>query len=142
VLTQVDGREVRSEEEFERRVQDHAQGERLSVTRRRDGADAVVTLTAAPFPAERADDLAWSRLGLEVAEGKDGVDVRRVRGGSPAARIGVERGDRVLALDGTEIRSLADFRRRMFESRRARGVLLSIGRGRYQYNVRVPLVDS
>ena len=41
-----------------------------------------------------------------------------------------------------EIRSLADFRRRMFESRRARGVLLSIGRGRYQYNVRVPLADS
>ena len=142
VLTQVDGREVRSEEEFERRVQDHAQGERVTVTRRRDGADAVVTLTAAPFPAERADDLAWSRLGLEVAEGKDGVDVRRVRGGSPAARIGVERGDRVLALDGTEVRSVADFRRRMVESRRARGVLLSIGRGRYQYNVRVPLADS
>jgi serine protease Do len=142
VLTQVDGREVRSEEEFERRVQDHAQGERVSVTRRRDGADAVVTLTAAPFPAERADELAWSRLGLEVAEGKDGVDVRRVRGGSPAARIGVERGDRVLALDGTEVHSVADFRRRMFESRRARGVLLSIARGRYQYNVRVPLADS
>ena len=142
VLTQVDGREVRSEEEFERRVQDHAQGERMTVTRRRDGADAVVTVTAAPFPAERADDLAWSRLGLDVAEGKDGLDVRRVRGGSPAARIGVERGDRVLALDGAAVRSLADFRRHMFEARRARGVLLSIGRGRYQYNVRVPLADS
>jgi len=142
VLTQVDGREVRSEEEFEQRVQDHAQGERVTVTRRRDGADAVVTLTAAPFPAERADDLAWSRLGLEVAEGKDGLDVRRVRGGSPAARIGVERGDRVLALDGADVRSLADFRRHMYEARRARGVLLSIGRGRYQYNVRVPLADS
>jgi len=142
VLTQVDGREVRSEDEFERRVQDHAQGERVTVTRRRDGADAVVTLTAAPFPAERADDLAWSRLGLEVAEGKDGLDVRRVRGGSPAARIGVERGDRVLALDGADVRSLADFRRHMYEARRARGVLLSIGRGRYQYNVRVPLADS
>jgi serine protease Do len=142
VLTQVDGRDVRSEEEFEQRVQDHAQGERVTVTRRRDGADAVVTLTAAPFPAERADDLAWSRLGLEVAEGKDGLDVRRVRGGSPAARIGVERGDRVLALDGADVRSLADFRRHMYEARRARGVLLSIGRGRYQYNVRVPLADS
>ena len=142
VLTQVDGRDVRSEEEFEQRVQDHAQGERVTVTRRRDGADAVVTLTAAPFPAERADDVAWSRLGLEVAEGKDGLDVRRVRGGSPAARIGVERGDRVLALDGADVRSLADFRRHMYEARRARGVLLSIGRGRYQYNVRVPLADS
>jgi len=142
VLTQVDGREVRSEEEFEVRVQDHAQGERLTVTRRRDGADAVVTVTAAPFPAERADGLAWSRLGLEVTEGKEGLDVRRVRGGSPAARIGVERGDRVLALDGAAVRSLADFRRHMYEARRARGVLLSIGRGPYQYNVRVPLADS
>jgi Do/DeqQ family serine protease len=142
VLTQVDGRDVRSEEEFERRIQDHAEGERIVVTRRRAAGDAAVTLTAAPFPAERADRLAWTRLGLEVAEGREGLDVRRVRGGSPAARIGVQRGDRVLGLDGTALRSLADFRRRMFEARGARGVLLSIGRGPYQYNVRVPLADS
>jgi serine protease Do len=142
VLTQVDGRDVRSEEEFERRVQDHAEGQRIAVTRRRDGADVVLTLTAALFPAERADRLAWTRLGLEVAEDKDGLDVRRVRSGSPAARIGVQRGDRVLALDGAALRSLADFRRRMFETRRARGVVLSVGRGPYQYNVRVALADS
>ena len=142
VLTQVDGRDVRSEDELERRIQDHAQGDRIALTRRRDGADAVVTVTAAPFPAERADRVAWSRLGLEVAEDGDGLDVRKVRSGSPAARIGVQRGDRVLGLDGAALRSLADFRRRMFEVRGARGVLLSIGRGRYQYNVRVPLADS
>jgi S1-C subfamily serine protease len=135
----VDGRDVRSEEEFERRIQDHAEGQRIAITRRRDGADAVVTLTAALYPPERADRLAWSRLGLEVAEDDDGLDVRRVRSGSPVARIGVERGDRVLALDGAALRSLADFRRGMFAARGARGVLLSIGRGRYQYNVRVPL---
>jgi hypothetical protein len=29
----------------------------------------------------------------------------------------------------------------MFEVRGARGVLLSIGRGRYQYNLRVALAD-
>jgi Do/DeqQ family serine protease len=138
-LTAVDGRDVRSEEEFERRIQDHAEGQRIAITRRRDGADAVVTLTAALYPPERADRLAWSRLGLEVAEDDDGLDVRRVRSGSPVARIGVERGDRVLALDGAALRSLADFRRGIFAARGARGVLLSIGRGRYQYNVRVAL---
>ena len=141
VVTHVDGRDVRSEDEFDRRIQDHAQGERITLTRRRDGAPANVTLTAGAFPAERADRLAWSRLGLEVAEDDDGLDVRRVRGDSPAAQIGVQRGDRVLGLDGAALRSLAEFRRRMYEVRAARGVLLSIGRGRYQYNVRVALAD-
>jgi serine protease Do len=141
VVTQVDGRDVRSEDELDRRIQDHAEGERVSLTCRRDGTDRVVTLVAAAFPAERADRLAWSRLGLEVAEGKEGLDVRRVRPGSPAARIGVERGDRVLALGGAAVRSLADFRRRMFEARAARGVVLSVGRGPYQYNVQIPLAD-
>ena len=34
---------------------------------------------------------------------------------------------------------MADFRRRLIELGNARGVLLSIGRGPYQYNIRLPL---
>jgi len=139
VITRVDGREVHSRDEFEQRVQDHAEGTKLVVTRRRDGSEEEVELVTAVFPAAQADDLAWHLLGLGVGEGDDGLVVKRVRDGSPAAGIGVQRGDRLLGLGGAPLESLAAFRRKMIELRSARSTLLSIGRGPYQYNVQVGL---
>jgi len=138
-VTKVDGREVASREEFEQRIEDHAEGDRLTLTLRREGRDEDVRLAAATFPAARADELAWQLLGLQAAGAEDGLVVSRVRPGSPAARIGVQRGDRLLGLGGTPLRSVAELRRKMIELRSARSVLLSVGRGPYQYNVNVPL---
>src|SRR5213080_3037720 len=129
VITRVDGREVHSRDEFEQRVQDHAEGTKLVVTRRRDGSEEEVELVTAVFPAAQADDLAWHLLGVGV--GDDGLVVKRVRDGSPAAGIGVQRGDRLLGLGGAPLESLAAFRRKMIELRSARSTLLSIGRGPY-----------
>ncbi len=138
-ILEVDGRAVHSREEFEQRVHDRAEGDRIRLTRLRDQRQNEVTLRAASFPTARADDLAWQRLGLTLGEDDDGVAVKRVRNGSPAARIGVERGDRILGIGGTPVSTLTEFRRRMIGLRGARSVLLSIGRGPYQYNVNVPL---
>src|SRR5213083_1629772 len=123
-VTKVDGHEVASREEFEQRIEDRDEDDRLA---------------AATFPAARADELAWQLLGLQAAGAEDGLVVSRVRPGSPAARIGVQRGDRLLGLGGTPLRSVAELRRKMIELRSARSVLLSVGRGPYQYNVNVPL---
>jgi serine protease Do len=142
-VTRVDGHDVTSREEFEQRIQDHREGDRLTLTRRRSNTEEdEVRLTVAAFPAARADKLAWDQLGLEVGEDGDGLAVRRVRGGSQAGRIGIARGDRLLGLNGAGVSNLADFRRRVIELRGARGVVLSIGRGPYQYNIRVPLDRS
>ena len=138
-ITRVDGRDIHSREEFEQRVGDHAEGDRITLTRRRDGRDEDVRLAATPFPTARADDLAWTLLGLGVGEDDEGLAVKRVRAGSPVARIGVEPGDRMLGLGGASTETVAAFRKIMIELRGARSVLLSIGRGPYQYNVNVPL---
>jgi serine protease Do len=138
-IVRVDGHEVTSREEFEQRAGDHAEGDRITLTRRRDGRDEEVGLRAAVFPAARADELAWRLLGLEAGEGDDGLVVKKVRPGSPAARIGVEKGDRLLGLGGQPLRSLVELRRKMIELRGARSILVSVGRGPYQYNVNVPL---
>src|SRR5262249_58864421 len=138
-IVRVDGRDVGSSEEFEQRVADHAEGDRMTLTRHRESGDDDVTVVAASFPTARADELAWQLLGLDAAPGEDALVVRRVRPGSPAARIGVQRGDRLLALGGAPLRSVADLRRKTIELRGARSVLMSVGRGPYQYNVQVPL---
>ena len=138
-ITKVDGREVASRDEFEQRIENHAEGDRVTLTLRRDGRDEDVRLAAAAFPVARADELAWQLLGLEAVADDEGLVVRRVRSGSPAARIGVQKGDRLLGLGGTPLRSVAELRRKMVEVRAARSILLSVGRGPYQYNVNVPL---
>jgi Do/DeqQ family serine protease len=138
-ITKVDGRDVASRDEFEQRVDDHAEGEHMRLTRRRDGHDEDVDVVIASFPAARADELAWQLLGLDAGADDEGLVVRRVRAGSPAARIGVQRGDRLLGIGGTPLRSVVELRRKMIELRSARSVLLSVGRGPYQYNVNVPL---
>src|SRR5438309_1645133 len=94
-ITKVDGREVASREEFEQRIEDHAEGDRITLTLRRDGRDEEVGLAAATFQAARADKLAWQLLGVAAAGAEDGLVVSRVRSGSPAARSGVQRGDRL-----------------------------------------------
>ena len=139
VIVRVDGRDVHSREEFEQRVEAHGEGEHATLTLRRDGRDQDHEVTLTPFPAAHADDLAWSLLGLGVAEKGDTLEVRRVRPGSPAARIGVQTGDRLIGLAGAPLRSMGEFRRKIIELRGAREVLLSVGRGPYQYNVNVPL---
>ena len=139
VIVRVDGHDVHSREEFDQRVDAHGEGERATLTLRRDGREQNHEVKLTPFPAAHADDLAWSLLGLGVAEKGDVLEVRRVRPGSPAARIGVQTGDRLLGLGGTATHSVAEFRRKIIEIRGAREVLLSVGRGPYQYNVNVPL---
>ena len=91
-VTKVDGREVASREEFEQRIEDHAEGDRLTLTLRREGRDEDVRLAAATFPTARADELAWQLLGLQAAGAEDGLVVSRVRPGSPAAHAAHEIG--------------------------------------------------
>ena len=138
-ISKVDGREVASREEFEQRVEDHAEGDPITLTLRRDGRDEDVRLTTATFPAARADELAWQLLGVEATANDGGLTIHRVRPGSPAAQIGVQKGDRLLGLGGAPLKSVAELRRKVIEVRSARSVLLSIGRGPYQYNVNVAL---
>src|SRR5262249_49879707 len=112
-ITKIDGREVRSREEFEQRVQDHGEGDRIRLTRRREDDESEVPVRLSIFPTARADDLAWRLLGITVGEDDDGLAVTRVRNGSPAARIGVQHGDRFLGLGGAGTSKLTEFRRKM-----------------------------
>src|SRR6266571_9504787 len=66
---------------------------------------------------------------------RQGVLIRTVEPGSPAARIGVERGDEVLGLSGTQTKTLTEFRRKIIDARLSQSLLLSIGRGQQLYHV-------
>ena len=139
VVLKVDGQPVASHDEFEQRVSDRGPGDRLRLGLLGDGREREVELTAAAFPESEADALMWEGLGFKVKETDDGLIVASVRSGSPVQRIGLQRGDRIVGLGGTGVQTIAELRRRLIALRRARAVLLSVGRGPYQYNVQVPV---
>jgi serine protease Do len=141
VILKLDGREVASPEEFEGRIADHQTGDdlKLTVSGDADGAIRDVTVRVTAFPTTDADALIWSLIGFAAEQDANGLVVTKVRPNSPVARIGLKRGDRVLGLGGAAVNSTAELRRKMIESRGARGVVLTVGRGPYEYNVQVPL---
>ncbi|MCW5893420.1 MAG: trypsin-like peptidase domain-containing protein [bacterium] len=139
VVTRVDGQPVRSGEEFGELIDTRGPGETVTLTRIRDDRSEDLGIRMVEFPEKDADRVAWDRLGLRIGEDGGLLVVTGVRRGSPAAKIGVQRGDHLLGIGGAAVESLADFRRRVASVRGARAVLLAIGRGNFQYNVTVPL---
>ena len=112
----------------------------IPVDRARRAVDKLVSGRQPPQPD--ANSLAWDMLGLQVREADDGLVVNRVRGGSLMERIGVERGDRVLGLDGTGVDTIGALGERLEAVRGEAGIVLSLGRDGRRYDVQVPLGRS
>jgi serine protease Do len=142
VLLSLDSRSLRSAEEYIQQEHARSSGDTLRFRVLRDGKEKEVTIKAARFPQEQADDLAWRLLGIKVAETANGLQVQQMRPGSPVTHIGMEQGDLILGLSGVETNSLVEFRRQMIEARLGQAVLLSVGRGRQLYHVTVPLAQE
>ncbi len=139
VILAIENHRVHSTEEYWQRVRTYAAGDRIRFRVLQDGKEKTLPVRAARFPEAKIDGLAWKLIGVEVREGGEGLYISRVRRGSPAAEIGVEKGDRLLGLGGTPLRTLPEFRRKILDLRFSQGVLLSIGRGVRQYHVTIPL---
>lgn len=68
-------------------------------------------------------------IGAAIGRDDAGIVVARVARGGPADRAGLRPGDRVLAVDGDEVRDLADFSRRLKGHPPGEVVRLRVGRG-------------
>ena len=139
VVIRLDGKPLQSSEEYVQRERAYNSGAKLRFLISRNRQEKEIIVTAGRFPQEKADELAWKLLGIAVAETKDGLEVRRVRSAGPAERIGFTRGDIILGVAGNQVKTLAEFRRKVVDARMSQGLLLSVGRGRSLYHITVPL---
>ena len=126
-------------------------GEPLEVQVWRSGRVQTVTVKTSEFPVERADQLAWSLLGIKVEDltpknrrdfriaVKEGVLISEVKGGSYLARIGARPGDVLRQINDTSIATLEEFRKALIKSRQKSSLVLLIQRGEQGYYVTVSL---
>ncbi|MBW1713623.1 MAG: trypsin-like peptidase domain-containing protein [Deltaproteobacteria bacterium] len=121
VILKVGSLPVASQEGFERVRADYPPGSRMKLILFRDGRTVSATLTPAVIPHQRMADVVLSRLGFAVKDldarlaarwripPGQGVQVSRVRQGSPAADIGLRPGDVLLEMDQQPVNSPAEF---------------------------------
>jgi len=126
-------------------------GDSLEIQTWRGGQTRTITLKTKEFPIERADELAWSLLGIRVDELssknrrdfriaiKEGVVISEVKGDSYLARIGARPGDVIRQIDDTTVSTREEFRKALVKSRQKSSLVLLIQRGEQGYYVTVSL---
>jgi Do/DeqQ family serine protease len=140
LLSALDGHPVRSAREVYEILERCTPGQELRLALVRKGEPVEAQVRAVPFPAEQVGELGEQLLGVRLAPaGRGGFRVEEVRPGSGAARIGVEVGDQLLAINGRALEDPAALRRAMLDLLGRPRALVVVQRGRGRYHVTVPL---
>ena len=100
---------------------------------KRGQATQTVRIAAGRFPENFWRSYANSVLGINLESNGKLVVVAGVRRNSPAARVGLNVGDRILQINDLEVKSLNDFKRIAKRFYYHQHILLVIERGRAIY---------
>ncbi len=124
-------------------------GEALEIKAWRGGRSLTASVKTRLFPVEKADQLAWSLLGVRVQalspknrkdykiDARKGVMISEVRAGTHLARIGARPGDVIRQVDDAEVGESEDFKKAIVASRLKSSVVLLIQRGEQGYYITV-----
>jgi serine protease Do len=132
----VNGSPVHTAEEFRFRARDLDIGATARLDLQRAGKRLSFSLTAVELDGAQVMDLLLRRVGIAVGEERvEGssrervVVIRRLVRGSPAAQADLAPGDLILAVNATEVSTLAEFERAVARSHRGGQLVLLLQRG-------------
>ncbi len=81
-------------------------------------------------------------FGFELEDASAGVNVTRVLKDSPAAKAGLQKGDRVLRVEAREINSLSDLMQRASKITAGKTLSLTIERGKEKHELKITAGDG
>jgi Do/DeqQ family serine protease len=151
VLLAIGNRRISGMDDYLSASKSMSAGETQEIQIWRGGRTLSVSLKASEFPRARADQLAWSLLGVKVEDltpknrrdyritAKEGVLVKEVRSGSQLARVGVKAGDLIRQIDESGISDHEEFKKALVRVRQKPSIVLLIQRGEQGYYVTVTL---
>ena len=129
----VDGAVPEGAEEFRFRLRDLPIGGSARLDLKRGGQRLTVTVPAVELTPQRVEQLVQRRVGLALEEARaTGGPVLAIRGvtkGTPAAKVGLVKGDLVREVNGVEVATLDQFRRAAAGARRTGQLVLLVQRG-------------
>ncbi len=129
----VDGLPLQGAAEFRFRARERGIGASAKLDLLRGKQRLTVEIRAVEMGPQRIEPLVQRRTGLSLGEERVGnssvVVVRRVGGGSPAARAGLLAGDLVREVNSAEVSTVDEFRRAAARARRSGQLVLLVQRG-------------
>jgi Do/DeqQ family serine protease len=141
VVTHMDGQAIDSARSFFERLETSTDGQRIALDVQRGGKSLEVPVTATEIPRRVIDEVMADLTGLSlVAAGSGGFEVTEVRRGSGAARIGVQPGDLLLAINGRSLVDADALRRAVLDLRGYNQAQVVVQRGGSRYHVALPLL--
>jgi serine protease Do len=142
VVTQLDRRPVETARGFFEMLETVTVNQDLEIRLWREGSSRTAVLRAEEIPDERVAQFANDLLGMQLQLRKRAGNfvVRSVRGGSGAARIGIQPGDLVLGINGRRLDTEDALRRSVLELRGRERAMIVVQRGAGRYHVTIPLV--
>ena len=141
-VVMVEGSPVHDADELRFLLRDIPLGNRVMLGVVRGKQKLEVAVTAAPLTAERAHTLFETRSGLTLTElsvsaargagyevQKPVLAVEGVARNSAAARVGLKRGDLVLAVNSAEVDTMKEFQKAIAQARKSGRAVLLVQRG-------------
>ncbi len=129
VILSLGGGTVEDEGSFEGAIADATPGRPIAVEGLRGKIPLSLSLVPSGPPADLADRLVDRAIGMRVSADREGLFVRSVREGSPAARAGVAPGDRLVGVGEARPPGLEQFRKAILASRSEGQVRITAQRG-------------
>jgi serine protease Do len=149
ILLVLGNRKIGSLEDYQAASRAVTAGESLEVQVWRGGQPQTVTLRTTEFPIQRADQLAWSLLGIRVEDltpksrkdfriaAREGVLITEIRPGSELARVAVRPGDLIRQIDDAGTPTHDEFRKALVKARHKSSIVVLVQRGEQGYYVTV-----
>ena len=138
-IVSVDAAPIDSRESFETALSTRGPGKPMKIVLRRDGGDRTVTVTGQPPPADYGVRVLREQLGMSVRPARGGLRISIVDARGPAAQAGLQNGDLLLALNGTQVRDSEDVNKVLGRDQDRTTVVMAVGRGAWEYTLTFPL---
>ncbi len=139
IITAVAGRPVDSREAFSTLTATVAAGQPLPLTVARGGGIQDISVRPSEAPADLGLRILWEIAGLRVIDQNGAVVIDQVAGRSRSESIGLQRGDVIVGVNGTEVASVKVLNQALTQSSERSSVVLQVARGRYIYSLTFPM---
>jgi serine protease Do len=137
-ILSVDTTPIDSKEAFETALSTRGPGKPMKVSLRTGTGERTVTLSGQDPPPDYGMHI-LRELGMSVREARGGLRISIVDSRGPAARAGLETGDTILALNGSEVRDLEEVNKILSRDQSRTTLVMVVGRGGWEYTLTFPL---
>jgi len=139
IITAVNGKQVDSREAFSTATAMLAGGQPINLAIMREGSASRISVRPVDPPGNLGLRVLSEIAGLQVDNSGGNVVISDVNPGTRGASAGLQSGDVIVGVNGTEVASTTELNNELMKALERSSIVLSVARGRYIYNLTFPM---